>query len=55
MFLELFEHATKYCFEQLPARVSVVEKNYVKALLWMNVNRKALLRVSPVFSRVKEP
>ena len=49
VFLELFELATEYCFELFPARVSVVEENYARALLWMSVNRRTLLLVSPVF------
>ena len=49
MFLELFELATEYCFELFPARVSVVEENFVRALLWMSVNRRALLLACPLF------
>ena len=49
MVLELFGLATEYCFELFPARVSVVEENYARALLWMIVNRRTLLLVSPVF------
>lgn len=49
LFVDLFELATQYCFELFPARVPVVEENYARALLWMSVNRRTLLLVSPIF------
>ena len=49
MFLELFELATEYCFELFPSLMSVVEQSYVRALLWLSVNLRTLLLVSPVF------